>query len=756
MRITLLIAFLVFVPTWLFAQTEFSEIDALKNDEVLSVEIGPRPMGSPAEHRAMEYAVSRFREYGCDTAYILTMPYSSESITTSGIAVGIKRGATGRIIVLGGHIDSAGPEIPGADDDGSGAASVIELAHTLAKRKTESTIVFCCFGGEERGLEGSNYFVDHFPLIDSVVLMVQIDMANGIGKIDMDPETNGAMAPPWLVQAAIDEFYSMGYRGLGYPTRYFSMNYARGSGAGSDQEPFLRKGIPAIDFSTDVSTPIHTPRDNFENFDPRGLKRSGDLAVRLFERFDHGVPSKTTSEYWLLVLGRKAITLPIPVLWGFIFVCILVGLTVMFSFRKYRLPIGDPRRYAMPALKLLALLFLVILCAWLSSDLIGVVKGYRHPWFTDMVLYKVLALFAGLVGVGLLARLSRKMQISFCPYTLFRTSVIALVLETLLCTWWGVKIGIYPAMGLLLLSVAMLVRSPGLKVLFSALAPVTIYRLIFSEWQSLIFHSAVEGLPISGFMSISGVNIVLAFLLTLIFFPFAPGIVAAVRSSSELSGVGSWMRSRRWMFTATGGFAIVAIVAIYRPVYDRFWFRDVRVVEQFDMTAHKQTVQINSPEFLTGVKLAHGGIDTLIASRTTELEIAPRSYFDTTWANVARSDSTTKSGDTTTHNIRLVIRSKFRPYVVDVHYSAGIKDIAGFETPLKCTYTDNSRTLEWYSFPDTTILVPVKFQTVSKDSVTESISILFDSLAYPMTLQRPLTYFLPRTTYSNSHTYSGR
>src|SRR5260221_576660 len=74
--------------------------------------------------------------------------------TSSGIAVGIKRGATGRIILIGGHIDSAGPEIPGADDDGSGAATVLELARLFGHKPSHSTLVFCCVGGEEQRLDG--------------------------------------------------------------------------------------------------------------------------------------------------------------------------------------------------------------------------------------------------------------------------------------------------------------------------------------------------------------------------------------------------------------------------------------------------------------------------------------------------------------------------------------------------------------------------------------------------------------------------
>src|SRR5437867_908494 len=211
MKFLLSIAALTLHAGLLISQTEFSQENATQLLKTLSVDIGPRPMGSPAEKRAMEFAVQKFKEYGCDTAYVMTMDRTSRVNTSSGIAIGVKHGRSKRMIVVGGHIDSAGPEIPGADDDGSGTVTVMEAARVLAKRSMESTIVFCCFGGEEQGLEGSGYFVDHFPGIDSVAMMLQIDMANGLGRIELDPETQGICSPRWLVRAAIEEFYKLGY-----------------------------------------------------------------------------------------------------------------------------------------------------------------------------------------------------------------------------------------------------------------------------------------------------------------------------------------------------------------------------------------------------------------------------------------------------------------------------------------------------------------------------------------------------------------
>ena len=75
--------------------------------------------------------------------------------------------ARDRVYVVGAHYDSrvtdvlnATSDAPGANDDGSGTAAVIELARVMAPRPTEATIVFVAFAGEEQGLFGSDHFAE--------------------------------------------------------------------------------------------------------------------------------------------------------------------------------------------------------------------------------------------------------------------------------------------------------------------------------------------------------------------------------------------------------------------------------------------------------------------------------------------------------------------------------------------------------------------------------------------------------------------
>ncbi|GAA0880384.1 M20/M25/M40 family metallo-hydrolase [Algoriphagus jejuensis] len=72
-----------------------------------------------------------------------------------------------RIFIVSGHLDSRNKDVmdaeggaPGANDDGSGVAVVIELARIMAKREFSATILFVAFTGEEQGLKGATYLAD--------------------------------------------------------------------------------------------------------------------------------------------------------------------------------------------------------------------------------------------------------------------------------------------------------------------------------------------------------------------------------------------------------------------------------------------------------------------------------------------------------------------------------------------------------------------------------------------------------------------
>jgi Peptidase family M28 len=84
--------------------------------------------------------------------------------------IAIQRGTAdpNRVVIISGHIDSrvsdvmnSAADAPGANDDGSGTAAVIEAARVLSKRKFPYTIVYAALMGEEQGLLGGKILADY-------------------------------------------------------------------------------------------------------------------------------------------------------------------------------------------------------------------------------------------------------------------------------------------------------------------------------------------------------------------------------------------------------------------------------------------------------------------------------------------------------------------------------------------------------------------------------------------------------------------
>jgi aminopeptidase YwaD len=171
-------------------------------------------------------------------------------------------------VVIGGHLDSV-PAGPGANDNASGTAVVLELARVLSTRPYPYTLKFVAFGAEELGLFGSRHFVEQLSADErrSIVAMINLDMV-GVGEAWRFGGSDG------LVQRAEQAAAALGapYAKLGGPV----------AGA-SDHASFLGAGIPAV-FVHRVTDPnYHTAGDRPEYVDSVALGQAGGMVLRLLE-----------------------------------------------------------------------------------------------------------------------------------------------------------------------------------------------------------------------------------------------------------------------------------------------------------------------------------------------------------------------------------------------------------------------------------------------------------------------------------------
>ncbi|MGI8932364.1 MAG: M20/M25/M40 family metallo-hydrolase [Sphingomicrobium sp.] len=127
---------------------------------------------------SLKWTEGEFRRYSKACRGCLTIVAPSDTVTGRRVPtptlvrnmVAIQRGAErpNDVVIITGHIDSrvtdpmnATADAPGANDDGSGTAAVIEAARVLSKHKFPGTIVYAALSGEEQGLHGGKIMADY-------------------------------------------------------------------------------------------------------------------------------------------------------------------------------------------------------------------------------------------------------------------------------------------------------------------------------------------------------------------------------------------------------------------------------------------------------------------------------------------------------------------------------------------------------------------------------------------------------------------
>jgi hypothetical protein len=190
-------------------------------------------------------------------------------------------GVTDEYVIVGAHYDHLGyggehslaPDMtgqihPGADDNASGTAGVLELARQFValqsktKTKLKRGVLFMNFAGEELGLLGSEAWVaaPTKPL-DKAVAMLNMDM---IGRIKDDKVYIGGVGTGSTFKAYLDQ------EDKKVPLKF---EYSQGGPASSDHTSFIVKKIPSLFFFSGLHADYHKPSDTWDKINaPSALK----------------------------------------------------------------------------------------------------------------------------------------------------------------------------------------------------------------------------------------------------------------------------------------------------------------------------------------------------------------------------------------------------------------------------------------------------------------------------------------------------
>jgi hypothetical protein len=285
----------------LAAQTAIAP-DTLALDDVRhlsSDSLGGRLVGTPGADSAAAYIARRFKQSGLQASPVgwfqdFVVAKDAAAAQSAGIGGAEARNVIGvlpghdpklrnEIVVVGAHYDhlglgkfgsldpdSTGAIHNGADDNASGVAALFRIADTLAVAPPARTVVFLAFSGEEEGVLGSSWYVQHpvFPMA-AVTAMVNLDM---VGRLRNDRLIIYGVETATQFPALLDSLNA---------TAKFDLK-ASGDGYGpSDHQSFYLAGKPVLHIFTDLHEDYHRSTDDWEKINADGLVRVADFAAAI-------------------------------------------------------------------------------------------------------------------------------------------------------------------------------------------------------------------------------------------------------------------------------------------------------------------------------------------------------------------------------------------------------------------------------------------------------------------------------------------
>ena len=207
-----------------------------------------------------------------------------------GVLPGTNPALNGQALVVSAHYDHLGfgwPDAhggakgqlhPGADDNASGVAVMLEIARLMANARPERSVIFAAFAAEEAGLQGARHYVRAaqapgaaYPL-SSTIANLNLDMVGRLadGKVTVFG-TSSARELPFI------------FMGAGAVTGVPVQAVAQEINA-SDHTAFVEAGVPAVQVFASQASDYHRPSDTPDKIDEAGL---GKVAAVLKEAVDY-------------------------------------------------------------------------------------------------------------------------------------------------------------------------------------------------------------------------------------------------------------------------------------------------------------------------------------------------------------------------------------------------------------------------------------------------------------------------------------
>ena len=254
--------------------TEFSAARAVALLSHLLIGDTPHPLGSSTDELVRNRIVAELTRLGyapqVQSAFDCNDYGSCATVNNVVARLDGSDGGQGGAVLLSAHYDSV-PAGPGASDDGTSVAAVLEIARVLKELpKQQHSIILLLNEGEEAGLLGARAFMDSHPWAREVRVVVNLD-ARGTSGPSMLFETG--TANEWTIRL----FQKVAARPL---TSSIFYSVYKQLPSDTDMTVFKSAAVQGANFAFIGSQPqYHTPLDNLANVNASSVQHQGDNAL---------------------------------------------------------------------------------------------------------------------------------------------------------------------------------------------------------------------------------------------------------------------------------------------------------------------------------------------------------------------------------------------------------------------------------------------------------------------------------------------
>jgi Peptidase family M28 len=313
----LIAAFTVFHPRPLPAPTlrpDFDGATARLGAEEFVNRNPDRAPGTPGAHRAADWLAQRLDQYGLEVGrerFHAKIPGRGDVELENVLAV--RQGRSNQLIVVVAHRDNTGTS-PGANDNGSGTAALLELARSYSTPQAppqppepNHTILFLSSDAGSFGGLGAEHFIEHYRYRDRVVAVVDLDSIAGSGRPHLVfSGDRPRFASPVLVRTAASRLAEQTGTEPSWPRAFSQLVDLAFPLSLYEQAPFVAHGVAAVAVTTGGDRPPPAFGDTPDRLNGARLSRIGRSSQALLESLDDDVElAEGTSSY--LYLGARAI-----------------------------------------------------------------------------------------------------------------------------------------------------------------------------------------------------------------------------------------------------------------------------------------------------------------------------------------------------------------------------------------------------------------------------------------------------------------